>query len=61
MGLGVVGEGEASLRIGFAVASELYCCFSINNLVLSLFHLDQCFSIGGSLNHLGKGISYKCL
>lgn len=61
MGLEVVGEGEVSLRKEFAVASELCCRFSINNRVLSLFHLDQCFSIGGSLNRLGEGISYQCL
>lgn len=43
-------EGEACLKLGFAITSELCCYFSINELVIWLFH--QCFS----LNHQGKGV-----
>lgn len=43
-------------RLGFAATLELCWGFSINDSVICLFHLDQCFSVGVPPNHQGEGV-----
>ena len=48
-----------ALKLGFTVTSGLCCCFSVDELVIRLFH--QRFSVSGPLNHQGEGVHEKCV